>query len=405
MPKTMGRTPRAPSPVARTRRWRVQLARRGRHGARRARAALLPVTEASIAAGLAYWVASSVFGHGFPFFAPVAAWICLGFSAHRIPRRVAELGAGAVLGVVAGELAYLAVGSGPWQMALVLVVAALGARLVDHGDLFTLQAGVNAMVVMGLAARGDANPTDRAVDALIGALIAFVFSVLVPRDLTRRPRRLARSLLSDLAQTMGVLGQGLRIGSGETLSEAQTRLSGLRQQVTQALAAVRSSSEIARLNPVQGRARPQLIELQRQFMLIGRCINSIEMLTRQARGIVAESGPSPAVAGLVVEAAAVSESLSGAIGDWREPTESRRLATALAGRCSPQEILGAGWRPAVLVSVMRSVTIDLLQMTGLSRLQARALLPDLGDSLTHEEDVAMAADEPSRVWLSRPCDE
>lgn len=75
-----------------------------------------------------------------PFFAPVAAWICLGFTYNRVPRKVLEIGAGAAIGVGLGEVILGTLGAGGWQLAIGLLVGALVAlaarsrRPVHHSD-------------------------------------------------------------------------------------------------------------------------------------------------------------------------------------------------------------------------------------------------------------------------------
>src|SRR5690625_5104491 len=113
------------------RRLLVLVRQRLRGGRRRVRAAAVPVLTAAVAAGLAWALAFYGLGHSQPFFAPVAAWVCLGFSADREVRKVAELAIGVTLGVGLGELVAYFIGTGGLQIMLVLVLGALLARFVD----------------------------------------------------------------------------------------------------------------------------------------------------------------------------------------------------------------------------------------------------------------------------------
>src|SRR5690625_6882040 len=80
---------------------RVRLRARVRHGRRRVEQAFLPVVQAALGAGLAYAIARYGLGHKNPFFAPIAAWVCLCFSSIRRVRMVDELGF--VLAIVRGD--------------------------------------------------------------------------------------------------------------------------------------------------------------------------------------------------------------------------------------------------------------------------------------------------------------
>ena len=374
------------------RRWPKSFRRR----IERVRLAVVPVLVASVAAVAAFLVSKYLFGHPTPFFAPVAAWICLGFTKNKNPRRVAELGAGAVLGVLTAEVAMRIVGSGWWQIGLVLVIAALGARFTDKGDLFTLQAGVNAMVVMVMGPAAGNAPVSRVVDAMVGGLVALLFSAALPRDLTARPRRYVRMAQASLAHTLDHVADGLGRGDGEALLGALDDLEQARRAIRAAQDVASSAQAIAGVNPLMRSSRPRLAEIDRQLGLLERATSGVETLIRQGRGVVAEAGPSPRAAGLVVQARSVVNAMRKAVADWKPPLRARALATGLAAGCDPGDLHEEGWREAVLVSVMRTVAIDVLQMTGLSRLQARALLPESGDD--EVEDDAPALEEASPQW-------
>lgn len=378
----------------------VLLRLRLRDGVRRARGSLVPVVQAGLGAALAFWIAQFVVGHPYPFLAPVAAWICLGFTKNRQPRKVAELGAGALLGVLIGEVIHLLIGAGAWQLGVVLVVAALAARLFDRGDMFTMQAGVNAMVVLATVALITSDPIGRAVDAAIGAGVALLLAVVLPRDLTSRPRRHIRAVLTETATLLRMVSVGLRDGDVERLRDAASQLDGVRDILDYAQTVVSSSGQIVRLHPGLRRDQPMLSELERQGVLLGRLANTLELLIRQSRGVVDESGPQPVVAMLVAEAAAVVEAMVAAILHWEFPGEARRHAVSLAASCSPAAVMRSTWRSVALVSIMRSIAVDALQLTGLSRAQARLLLPDMAEATDVGE--AERSEAASAIWDDQP---
>ena len=78
--------------------------------------------------------------------------MALGFTMDRSVRRVAELAVGVALGVALGDLVVHVIGKGAWQMAVVLFLAAIIGRFLDRGAMLTTQAGVQAIVIVGLPA-------------------------------------------------------------------------------------------------------------------------------------------------------------------------------------------------------------------------------------------------------------
>ncbi len=372
-----------------------------RDGWRRVRGSFVPVLQAALGAVLAFWIAQHVFGHPYPFLAPVAAWICLGFTKNRQPRKVAELGAGAVLGVLIGEVVSILVGSGVWQLGVVLVIAALAARLADRGDLFTMQAGVNAMVVLATVSLLTSNPAGRAVDALIGASVALLLAIILPRDLTSRPRRYIVAVHSELTLLMRAIADGLREGDPERLGDVDDQLATVHEILDYGRTVVTSSRQIVGLHPALRRDRPVLAELERQGLLLSRYLNTLEVLLRQGRGVVDGSGPQPVAAMLVAEASGVTDAMAQAITRWEFPARARKQATNLAADCSPAAVMHSTWRSVALVSVMRSVAVDLLQLTGLSQTEARLLLTDM-DGATEAGGGTEGTDAASAIWDAAP---
>ncbi len=371
-----------------------------RQGVRRMRGSLVPILTAGIAAWIAYLIAHEGLGHPTPFFAPIASWICLGFTYNRVPRKVLEIGAGVALGVVVGELILATVGVGGWQLALGLPIAALIARVLDRGDLFTIQAGVNAMVVVGmgtiLSPETAAGPS-RFLDAVIGSGVALLFTVLFPGDIVYRPRRYVANLLAELATAYTMMAEGLRDGNRERIRDAHAQLRGIQSIAEDARTVLQSSADIIRISPTMRRHRAQVDELSRQLELSTRAAHTTEMLLRQSRGVVDERGPLPIIAGLMDDTAATLNALSGSVRHWNMPKRARVLAIELAGKCAPGVANITDWRRNVLLSVMRSVAIDMLQLTGLSRIQSREYLPDAEGDLGGPEAV-VTGDEGSAVW-------
>jgi hypothetical protein len=61
--------------------------------------------------------------------------------------------------------------------------------------------------------------------------------------------------------------------------------------------------------------------------------------------------------------------------DGRAPTDSKRRLLAVARRAGTGMIAGAAFSSTVLVAQLRSITVDMLQATGMTRDEALAALP------------------------------
>ncbi len=369
-----------------------------RQGTRRARIAFVPMLQASVGAALAWAIAHNGLGQAAPLFAPIATWVCLGFTKNRVPRKVAELGIGATVGVAVGEVMAIAFGAGWWQIGLVGLIGGLLGRLLDHGELFTMQSAVNGLVIVGMSAYAMPGGTGaRWVDALIGALVAFVIAVLVPWTAAERPRRFGRAALEEIARTQEMLAKALRARDIEALHDVFTQLRALHEVVDDWDAVLKTASDIVNLNPVLRAERPQIDELQRMLWLTRRTENTLTMLVRQSVGFTEQLGYVPGSVPLLESAASATHSLAAAVGGWHPPVHARTLLTQIAADSSPREVESDDWRPAALRSLVRALVVDLLQLTGLSRPDATGRLNDTQGAPFRPEEGG-PGDEASALW-------
>src|SRR4029453_11379173 len=115
--------------------------RRGfRAGVERLRVNGWPVVQTAVAASVAYFLAVIVIGHGQPFFAPIAAVICLGVTLGQRRRRAIELAVGVAVGLMVADLLVLVIGNGTFQIAVVVLLAMGAAVFFGGGTILINQA-------------------------------------------------------------------------------------------------------------------------------------------------------------------------------------------------------------------------------------------------------------------------
>src|SRR5256712_10367644 len=146
------------------------------------RHAAVAIVQAALAAGLCWLVAVHIVDHRAPFFAPVAAVVCLGITLGQRLRRVIALIVGVGLGVGVGDLLISAIGTGPWQIALVVALAMSVAVLLDGGAVITVQSAVSAILIVTLYLPGDTSGLNRLLDGLIGGVTGLVVVGVFPRS-------------------------------------------------------------------------------------------------------------------------------------------------------------------------------------------------------------------------------
>jgi len=386
-------------------RWESYITANLRAGWLRVRGALIPNVQSAVFATLAWLLCYYLLRDPAPIFAPIAAYLCLGFSRNREPRKVVEIGIGASTGVLIGDLFAHWLGFGGWQVLVLLLVTPLIGRMIDRSDLVTFQTGINALVVASMVSMptaggsGVPGPFDRWISALVGAAVALIATAFLPVNVVTRPKRFTAFAISETSAILHRLSKGLLDGDAQAIAQLRGRLAVLREVVNDGRRALTSAQETATINPGARGSRDVLAELDRMLGLVERLHITVSMMQRQARGMVAETGPMPGLAGPVWQVADLLEQVSQGVSAWKRPTRARDAAAALAASLAPLEIAThQDWRMHTLTSLLRAVVVDLLQLTGLSMAQARAVLADTGAFDPASEHGAATTEQASVLW-------
>ena len=161
---------------------------------------------ASLAAGVSWYVAHDLIGHPTPFFAPIAALIVLAAATTNRTRRVIELSLGVCVGIGIGDLLVSQIGTGSWQVALVVLMAMSAATLLGGGPFFVGEAATSGVLVSTVV--GGAHGS-RAVDALAGGVIGLLAVMVFPQNPLRAARREAAVFFSELGAALDDVAEAL----------------------------------------------------------------------------------------------------------------------------------------------------------------------------------------------------
>jgi uncharacterized membrane protein YgaE (UPF0421/DUF939 family) len=146
------------------------------------RSTAVPIVQAALAAGLSWLIAVHIVDHRAPFFAPVAAIVCLGITLGQRVRHAIELIVGVALGIGVGDLLISAIGTGPWQIAVLVALAMSLAVLLDGGAVITVQSAISAVLMATLYLPDGTSGLNRLVDGLIGGGIGLLVVGAFPRS-------------------------------------------------------------------------------------------------------------------------------------------------------------------------------------------------------------------------------
>lgn len=336
--------------------------------AERLRGAGRAILQATLAAVIAWLLATEVIGHPRPFFAPVSAMITLGLTQGERGRRAVEVVLGVTLGIAVADLLVLQLGSGWWQLGLVVALSMSVALLLGSGNMFAQQAAVSAALVATLQPPDDGVSFARAVDALTGGGVALVVSALVlPAHPGRMVRAAAAPVLAELAGVLEDVAQALERRDHAAVQAALDRGRGIDDLARNLEDTLVTGRETALLAPPRRRTLETVDLYASAAAQIDLAIRNVRVLARGARrAIDLDENVPPEVAHALRELAVAVRELGRAIEDPGRAEAVRAPALRAAGEATRVLERTGNLSVSVIVGQVRSTAVDLLRGSGMS---------------------------------------
>lgn len=334
------------------------------------------VGQAALAAGVAWFIARDVLGHQTPFFAPLAAVVCLGTSFGQRWRRVAEVTIGVAVGVFTADMVVLAIGNDWWQLTLIVALAMSIALLLDAGGLFVTQAAVQSIVVAAFVPE-PGQAFVRWTDALIGGGVALVAATVVPNAPLRRPRDQAARVLDKVAFLLRGAASAIEEGDVEAtmdlLADARSTdvlIGELRVAADEGLSVLRSS-------PFRVRHRGEVRRMVELVEPLDLALRNTRVIVRRAAVAAYRQEPVPrSYAVLCRELADAVDEICGELRAERIPRSAQPHLLRVAVATSTAE-RSSGLSAESILAQLRSVLADLLRITGMDALESTDAIPPL----------------------------
>ena len=336
------------------------------------------IVQATVAASAAYALAQAI-GHDVPFFAPIAAIATVAISlAHRL-RRAAELVLGNALGILLADLLVAQIGTGAWQVGLVVALALATALLAGGGPILIMQSSSAAILIATLTPPTDVQPwnTERVVDALIGGGIGLAVSaLLMPVDPARHARIATQPVLAALAGGYRRVAHAL---TAHDHAAAEATLGDLRATAPVLAgfhAGLDATRESVRLAPWYWGQRTLLASYALAGFHLDNALRNLRVLARQAAVSLDRDEPVPDEIATALDKLADATDLLGPVLAGEHEPDAVRTAlldavsrtARLASRPDPSRSTSTG-PPALylapIVGQLRLSVSDLLQATGL----------------------------------------
>jgi uncharacterized membrane protein YgaE (UPF0421/DUF939 family) len=332
------------------------------------------IAQCSLAAGAAWLFAADVLHHQTPFFAPIAAVVSLGTSYGQRLRRVVEVTLGVAIGVFLGDLLVEWLGSGWWQLSLIVALAMSTAFLLDGGQLFVTQAAVQSIVVSTLIPDPGAALT-RWTDALVGGAVALVAATAVPAAPLRRPREQAAVVMRKISGLLRAAGEVMVDGEVERALALLAHARSTDHLIQELQAAADEGLSVVASSPFRVRHRGQMRRMVDLVDPLDRALRSTRVLVRQTAVAAYHRRPVPSSYSLLaLDLADAADLVADELSADRMAV-SARPALLTVGHATGQVERTDELSAEVVLAQLRSVVVDLLMLTGMGQMESTDALP------------------------------
>jgi uncharacterized membrane protein YgaE (UPF0421/DUF939 family) len=331
------------------------------------RALGLPIAQAALAAGLSWYLAHDVIGHSRAFFAPIAALIALGVGVTSRPRRVIELTAGVAVGIGIGDLLIWGIGSGAWQLGLIVFLAMATAVFVGGGPLFVSQAGSSAVLVATLVG---AHNGSRFVDAVVGGGVGLAVLIAVPLNPLKQAQRIERTVFAELAASLEDVAVALDNRDVAAVREALARARATEGLVVRWQQALAVGRETAALSPLYWGDRDRIGRYALAAEQLDLAVRNTRVLARAAiRAVELDPQLPPELPESVRRLAAGVRALERGL-ESHDPSPAIETAVSAAALATSVLEQDPQLTAAHVVGQVRATATDLLRALGLERADA-----------------------------------
>ena len=341
----------------------------------------IPITQCAVAAGLAWWTAVVVLNHAQPFFAPIAAVVSLELSLTKRWRRSVELVAGVTIGILAGDLVISWIGSGTWQIMVVIAIAMSIAVFLDDGPLLPMQAASSAALVATLLPPGGSAGIERAVDALLGGVVGILVVALLPANPAQRSKRDAAGVLATMRDAATDLAAGLRVQDVELVSDVLARARGTQGDINVMRAVMAGGREITTISPLYWSSRQRLQRIAATADPIDNSVRNFRVVARRALAMT-QAGEQlrPEIIEIIGDLSGAYEVLRAMMaappGGEPDEADAARVLRTVARKATTGLVADSSMSETAILAQLRSLIVDLLMVAGLRRSSARATLRD-----------------------------
>jgi uncharacterized membrane protein YgaE (UPF0421/DUF939 family) len=304
---------------------------------RRLRGSMLPIVQNAIAAVAAWSLAVALLPDPRPAFAAIAAVIAVGVTHGERAGRALQLVGGVVLGITLASLLISVIGTGAWQIGVLVVLAMATATALGGGEVLVVESAVSAVLLVALdPGTAEGFSTDRILEGAIGGAVALVVSsLLFPPDPALAPGRAAQTMFVELGRALERIADALDVrdpGAAERALDDARAIDDLIRSVEEE---VSTGRDTARYTPPRRSSRVQLDRYARSIPQVDYAVRNTRVLARHVVSLVREHDHVPdGLAAAVRDLSNAVWELAAAYDTPSHAEPARRLAVQAAARAA-----------------------------------------------------------------------
>jgi uncharacterized membrane protein YgaE (UPF0421/DUF939 family) len=261
----------------------------------RLRGRMLPIMQNATAAVGAWLLATAILPDPRPAFAAIAAVIAIGVTHGERAGRALQLVGGVVLGITIATLLISIIGTGPWQIGVLIILAMTAATAVGAGEVLVVESAVSAILLVALdpgAAEGF-SATRIAEGAIGGAVALAVSSFLFPPDPALAPGRVAQAMFVELGRALERIATALDARDPGAAERALIDARQIDEMIREVEEEVSTGQETAKYTPPRRSSRVLLDRYARSIPQVDYAVRNTRVLARHVVSLVREGEQVP----------------------------------------------------------------------------------------------------------------
>jgi hypothetical protein len=256
---------------------------------------MLPIVQNATAAVVAWSLASALLPDPRPAFAAIAAVIAVGVTHGERAGRAVQLVGGVVLGITLASLIISVIGTGAWQLGILVILAMAAATALGGGEMLVVESAVSAILLIALdpGAADGFSPTRIAEGAIGGGVALLVSSFLFPPDPALAPGRAAQAMFVELGRALERIANALESRDAGAAERALLDTRGIDDLIRSVEEEVSTGVETARYTPPRRSSRALLDRYARSIPQVDYAVRNTRVLARHTVTLVRDHDDVP----------------------------------------------------------------------------------------------------------------